>query len=52
MASPQAMPEIDADAFFSVPDRGSGGCALVGAQSPPGCRRPFALLRVSDGEVG
>jgi hypothetical protein len=52
VASPLAMPEIDADAFFSVPIAAKNGCALVGDRRLLAAGRPFTLLRVSEGEVG
>jgi methionyl-tRNA synthetase len=50
--APEAMPEIDADTFFSVPIVAKGGFAFIGAARLVAGERPFALERVSEGEVG
>ena len=47
-----ALPEIDADTFFSVPITAKNGHPLVGATNLLVDGRPFSLLRVSEGEVG
>jgi methionyl-tRNA synthetase len=52
MASPPSMPEIDADAFFSVPITAKNGFAMIGERRLLAAGRPFALLRVGEGEVG
>ncbi len=50
--SPQAIPEIDAATFFSVPIEARGGCASVGASRLLAAGKAFVLARVSDGEIG
>jgi len=44
--------EIDVDAFFSVAIRAEGGAAMVGGKRLLADGKPFALARVSEGEVG
>ncbi len=47
-----AMPEIDADTFFSVPIEAKGGFAYIGSARLLASGRPFALERVAEGEIG
>jgi len=47
-----AEAEIDADAFFSVPIVAKGSKALVGTKALVADGKPFALSKVSDGEIG
>ena len=47
-----AQPEIDADAFFSVPIRAEGATAKVGGKRLLAGGSPFTFAKVSDGEVG
>jgi methionyl-tRNA synthetase len=49
---PAELPEIDADAFFSVPIAAAEGFAVVGSSRLVASGKPFALLRVPEGEVG
>jgi methionyl-tRNA synthetase len=47
-----ALPEIDVDAFFSVPIAAKGGFAYIGSARLVAGSRPFALGLVPEGEVG
>ena len=46
------LPEIDVDAFFSVPIRAEGSTAKVGGRRLIAGNAPFSFVKVSDGEVG
>ncbi len=47
-----AEAEIDVDTFFSVPIRAEKGAVFVGPRRLVAAGRPFALAKVSEGEVG
>jgi methionyl-tRNA synthetase len=51
-ALPGDVGEIDVDTFFSVPIAAKGGFATIGSARLVAGPRPFALERVSEGEVG
>ena len=52
LALSEPLPELDVDAFFSVPIAAQGGFARIGSCRLLAAGRPFALAKVPEGEVG
>jgi methionyl-tRNA synthetase len=52
LAISEPLPELDVDAFFSVPIAAQGGFAKIGSCRLLAAGRPFALAKVPEGVVG